>query len=297
MSYAGILNYRSYRYLWFSLALGLAASVVYVSQYASDTPRGNTWQGYALGTVAGLGIVWLAYLGVRRRQYGSGGAPVLGWTSAHVYIGLLVLLIATLHSSGRITWTLHGVTYLLALIVTLSGVFGMAVYFVCPSLAARNRSEGSRAQMFAQLLDLDRKSRALARRCTPRISSAVLSAIDHTVVGGGVWAQLSGLDQSRFLLTEDVRGAERSRWVRNRGQGAITRYVAERIPRAPKRAEVEALQELLPVLSRRQAALRRIRIDVQLQGLMSIWLFIHVPFTVALVGALLAHIFSVFIYW
>ena len=297
MSQHGILDYRGYRYLWVSLALGLAASVVYVSQYAFDTPRGNTWQGYVLGSVAGLGILWLSYLGVRRRRYRSAGAPVLAWTSAHVYIGLLVLVIATLHSSARVTWTLHGITYLLTLIVTLSGVFGIAAYLICPSLAARNRIEDSRAQMCAQLVDLDRKGRALARRCTPRICSAVLSAIDYTMVGGGVWAQLSGLDQSRFVLIEEIRGQERSRWARNRGQGAITRYVAERIPRAPKRVEVEALQELLPVLSRRQAVLRRIRTDIQLQGLMSIWLFIHVPLTVALVGALLAHIFSVFIYW
>lgn len=297
MSYAGILSYRSYRYLWFSLALALAAFFVYISQYSFDTPRGNTWQGYTLGTVAGLGIFWLTYLGVRRRRYGSGGAPMLGWTSAHVYVGLLVLLVATLHSSGRISWTLHGITYLLALAVTLSGVFGMAAYLVCPPLAARNRHDGSRAQMFAQLVDLDRKARALARRCPPRISSAVLSAIERTIVGGGVWAQLSGMDQSRFLLTEDTPAGERSRWVRNRGQGAITRYVAERIPRAAKRTEVEALQELLPALSRRQAVLRRIRVDIQLQGMMSIWLFVHVPLTVALIGALLAHIVSVFIYW
>jgi hypothetical protein len=297
VSQVGILNYRSYRYLWFSSAVGLVASLVYVSQYAFDTPRGNTWQGYALGSVAALGMFWLAYLGVRRRRYKAGGAPVLAWTSAHVYIGLLVLLIATLHSSARVTWTLHGVTYLLALVVTLSGVFGIVVYVVCPSLAAQNRHDGSRAQMFAQLLDLDRRARALARRCPPRICSAVLGAVEGTVVGGGVWAQLSGVDHSRFLLIEDGRAGERSRWVRNRKQGAIARYVAERIPQAAKRAEVEALQELLPVLSRRQAVLQRIRVDVQLQGLMSIWLFVHVPLTVALVGALLVHIASVFIYW
>jgi hypothetical protein len=297
VSYGGILSYRGYRYLWFSLAAGLVASLVYVSQYAFDTPRGNTWQGYALGSVAALGMLWLAYLGVRRRRYKAGGTPVLAWTSAHVYIGLLVLLIATLHSSARITWTLHGITYLLALLVVLSGVFGTVAYLVCPSLAAQNRHDGSRAQMFAQLLDLDRRSRALARRCPPRICAAVLGAVEGTVVGGGVWAQLSGVDHSRFLVTEDGTAGERSRWVRNRKQGAIARYVAERIPQAAKRTEVEALQELLPVLSRRQAVLKRIRVDVQLQGLMSIWLFVHVPLTVALIGALLAHIASVFIYW
>jgi len=294
---AGILNYRDYRYLWLALILSVAASALYISQYSVDTPRGNTWQGYVLGAVAGVGILWLAYLGVRRRRYASGGAPVLAWTSAHVYIGLLVLYVATLHSSARITWTLHGLTYLLALAVTVSGMFGVTVYLVCPSASARNRRDQPRSEMFAELLELNRKVRTLARRCPPRVLAAVSSAVDHSAVGGGVWAQLSGLDRSRYEAIVDVRGSQRVRRIRNPGQRAIMSYVAERIPQAGKSSEAQALQELLPLLSRRQAVLQTIRADIRLQSLMSIWLYVHVPLTVALIGALVAHIVSVFIYW
>jgi hypothetical protein len=294
---AGILSYRDYRYLWFVLVLAVAFSVLYISQYSADTPRGNTWQGYVLGTVGAVGILWLAYLGVRRRRYTSGGAPVLAWTSAHVYIGLLVLFVSTLHSSARITWTLHGLTYLLALVVTVSGIFGVAVYLVCPSLSARNRRDTPRSAMFAELLDLNRRVRALARRCPPRVLAAVSSAVDHSAVGGGVWAQLSGLDRSRHESIVDVRGSQRVRWIRNPGQRAIMTFVAQRIPQAGKSSEAQALQELLPLLSRRQAVLQSIRADIRLQSLMSIWLYLHVPLTVALIGALVAHIVSVFIYW
>ena len=37
--------------------------------------------------------------------------------------------------------------------------------------------------------------------------------------------------------------------------------------------------------------------DLQLQALMEIWLYLHVPLSFALLGALTAHIVSVFFYW
>jgi hypothetical protein len=51
------------------------------------------------------------------------------------------------------------------------------------------------------------------------------------------------------------------------------------------------------VLSRRQAVLRRIRTDIRLQAWLQIWLFVHIPFTVALLGALAVHIVTTYIYW
>ena len=48
---------------------------------------------------------------------------------------------------------------------------------------------------------------------------------------------------------------------------------------------------------RRQAILRRIRTDIQLQAWLQLWLFIHVPFTIALLGALIVHIVVTFLYW
>ena len=297
MIFTGILSYRGYRYLWWSLSLSTFALLLFASQYASDTARGNTWQGYTLGAIAGTGVLWLGYLGVRKRRYAAGGAPMLGWASAHVYLGLAVFLVATLHSVAHLSLTIHGMTYLLLTVVIVSGIVGVYLYLTCPRATADNRQGVSRAQLFAELLDLDRRARELARRCDPRVAAAVRSAVERTVIGGGALAQLTGADRSLFLDPDRPGPAGAPTLASNAEQRAITEFVSSRIPRGDKRAEVATLQQLLPVLFRRQAVLRRIRRDIQLQSFLEFWLYVHVPLSVGLIAALLTHVVSVFLYW
>jgi hypothetical protein len=51
------------------------------------------------------------------------------------------------------------------------------------------------------------------------------------------------------------------------------------------------------LLERRQSMLARLRRHLQLRGLLEIWLYVHVPATIALIAALIAHIIAVFFYW
>jgi hypothetical protein len=43
--------------------------------------------------------------------------------------------------------------------------------------------------------------------------------------------------------------------------------------------------------------LRRIRRDIRLTGWLRLWLYVHVPLSIALLGALSAHILVTFVYW
>src|SRR5687767_5436918 len=92
-----LLLYRGARYLWWSLGLLTLSAVLYGTQGDLQPPNGGTWQGYVLGTIGALLIVWLTVLGVRKRSYRSTMGTVQGWTSAHVYLGTALLVIATLH--------------------------------------------------------------------------------------------------------------------------------------------------------------------------------------------------------
>ncbi len=57
------------------------------------------------------------------------------------------------------------------------------------------------------------------------------------------------------------------------------------------------LQELIDSVSQKRALARRLRRDIRMQGLMEVWLFLHIPLTFALIAALVAHVVSVFVYW
>jgi len=61
--------------------------------------------------------------------------------------------------------------------------------------------------------------------------------------------------------------------------------------------EAALLQELIDLISRKAKLVRQLLADIRLQGLMEIWLYCHIPLTMALLATLLAHIVSVFFYW
>lgn len=290
MIHRNLLLFRRARYLWWSLFLLVASGVLYATQGNLQPPNGGTWQGYVLGSIGALLIVWLTFLGVRKRSYQSTVGTVQGWTSAHVYLGTALLIIATLHSGFQVGWNLHTLTYVLMCIVIASGFFGLYSYLNHPVLIARNREGGSRAELFAELFELDKQARTLTQKCPPDVGIAVNSSIERTTLGGGVYAQLFSGDESFF-----VRGAGAP--VQNADQRAVIDFVAERLPRAQKGAEAANLQQLIVLLCRRQAVLRRIRRDIRLRGWLKIWLYFHIPVTFALLIALILHILSTFVYW
>lgn len=288
--FANLLRFRRYRYLWWGLGSIAVGWAVYVSQGDGEPPNGGTWQGYLLGTWAALLIVWLALLGYRKRSYRSGLGTTQGWTSAHVYLGLAVWVLATLHSAAQFGANVHTLAYVLMSVVILSGVAGLYTYLNYPVRLAHNRAGRSRGELFAELYELNRKALELAGRCAPDVQTAVRSGIQLTHVGGGVRDQLSGRDRSAYDSLEHGRRP-------NPDQASLIDEVSARITRTDRREEVTFLQELLAVLCRRQTVLRRLREDVRLNAWLSAWLYLHVPLTFATLAALVAHIVSTFVYW
>ena len=295
MIHQSLLRYRGARYLWWSLGLVIACWALYFTQGRLQPASGGTWQGYVLGTIGALLIVWLALLGIRKRRYRSTTGSVQGWASAHIYLGTGLIVIATLHCAAQFGWNIHTLAYALMCIVIVSGFYGVFTYLTHPASIARNREGGIRAQLFAELFDLDRQARALAKKCDAAVTLAVDSSIERTAIGGTASAQIFGLDRSWFMRSA-VRGGTAT-LTGNKDQQPAIDFVAERLPRADKSAEAANLQQLVVILCRRQAVLRRIRRDVRLQGLLKAWLYLHVPLTIALIGALIAHILSTFLYW
>jgi hypothetical protein len=294
MIHQSALKYRNARYLWWALGLMLASIALYVTQGGFRAASGGTWQGYTLGTVGALLIGWLSLLGVRKRAYKSASGSVAGWTSAHIYLGATLILVATLHCAGQFGWNVHTLAYVLMIIVIFSGFVGVYTYINLPTqLAANSSGGGGRAELFAELYDLNKRLLTLAQRADLSIQTAVTSSIERTVIGGGVTAQLFGVDNSRFVRQSG--GA--AQLVANADQQAAIDFVGERLPRADRASEVPQLQQLVNNMSRRQSVLRRIRRDIRLSGWLQFWLYIHVPVTIALLVALVLHIIVTFMYW
>jgi len=222
-------------------------------------------------------VLWLMYFGIRKRTYGPGHVKLEAWLSAHVYLGLSLVVLATLHTGFKFGWNVHTLAYGLMLVVIASGAFGLYAYLRYPRLMTMNRRGATLDSMMAQIAEVDRECRQVGMPLGDEINSALLDASQHTAVGGGLMRQLSGRDSN--CSTE-----------------AALRRV-EALANASQGERASELRQLVMLLTRKVSLLQRARRDVQLTALMKIWVFVHVPLSFALLAALIVHIISVFFYW
>ena len=287
-----LLKYKKYRYLKFSLLLLIASVILYLSQGQAQPANGGTLQGYVLGTVAAFLVLLLTYLGIRKRLYSSSTGTVEGWTSAHVFLGSALLLIATLHAAFQVGWNVHTLAYVLMLMVIFSGFFGLFAYLHYPRILSQNNAGANQDVWLQELHEIDNKIKDLSSSCRGNIRLLLLSALENTVLGDSLFSQLLGHDNSTVKLQSDTK-----KLVANSNQQQVIDIVAEHIPSSINQAEAGALNKILSLFARRQILLKKIRRNLQVKAYLKAWLVFHIPLSMALLAALIVHILVVFLYW
>lgn len=288
-----ILAFRKRRYLWLALLLVVASLLVYWFDDPQQPANGGTPLGYTLGTVGTLLILWLTWFGVRKRRYASNIGSVQGWLSAHVYLGLALPVLVLLHAGFQFGLNVHTLAFVLMSLVIFSGIYGVVIYMKYPERMSSNRAGASRPELFDQLDDLDRRSRRVAEALPEEFADLVQSAASRTQLGGTLWQRLRAKDLSQVLLPRQGQGGA----VSNAGQDAALDWLAEQQSRADDADAAGKIGELSALLRSKRQLLRQLREDLRLQATMELWLYAHVPLSIALLMALAAHIFSVFVYW
>jgi hypothetical protein len=269
----GFLRYAGFR--WAKISGGLCLLVIVSYALVDVTPRhnGGSWYGYTLGTIGAGLILWLTALGYRKRRMTSDHWSLKAWTSAHVYLGLSLIVVGTWHTGFQLGWNVHTLAWALMMLVILSGLFGVIVYATLPQALSNNREQMTQMQMLEAIRAFDRQLHSAAQPLTPADTAPVLAALDEDPFAGGVMARLSG----RY---PDCATA-----------------AALRTLSASNSSDREAREKVVGLLKQKQAALARLRQHLRIRGLLEIWLYVHVPLTFALIAALSAHIISVFFYW
>jgi len=287
--HVSFLAYNNFRYLKMAVAAVIVAIILYIAVPPYGERYGGGWAGYTLGTVGALLIVWLTWFGYRKRAYDPESKYVRASAaaadtahlpedpsrlarrlSAHVYLGLALLIIATLHTGFHFGWNIHTLAYALMCIVIVSGIYGVVAYARYPRLMTQNRQSQTMAQLQAQIVAIDAELRRRAMPLDDRTARIVRDSIDNTPIGGSRWRQLSG----------------------NYPDCGTTRAIAELGTRPDGDEEIWRL--LRTKLDEKGALVDRLRRDVRYKALMDIWLYFHVPLTFALIAALIAHIISIF---
>ncbi len=258
--------------------LSAVAIVGYWIHSPSGPPNGGTWLGYTYGTV-GLGLIfWLAWFGIRRRRYGGQG-PLEGWLSAHVYLGLALIVVATLHTGFRFHWNEHTLAFALMVVVIVSGIFGAYAFVRYPALMTSNRAGSTLKSMAGELASLDQQCRDLALNFDDETSALVVQATEDF---GGKFS---------FLETFTGRGPDPLAGP----TGAAIARLRDQIGGEGSASPAEVLP-LVQNLTKRATVIVKMRRDWRYRAQLLLWRAVHVPLTIALVLALVIHVFAVFYY-
>lgn len=271
-THEGFLRHRRFRWLKIAAVLSVVSLIAYLAADVEPRPNGGTWIGYSLGTIGAGLIVWLSLLGIRKRAITPGRWSLKAWTSAHVYLGLSLIVVVTLHTGFQLGWNVHTLAYALMMLVILSGIFGIWAYATLPQSLSSNREEMTQGQMVDAIRALDRQLNDAAQPLDRAQADLVLAALEEDPFDHGALRRLSG-----------------------NYPNCATHAALEGISRSGASSDV--LDRVEKLLVRRKGQLDRLRRHMRIKAMLEIWLYIHVPATMALLAALLAHIISVFFYW
>jgi hypothetical protein len=265
----GFLRHKRLRWAKIAAIVVIVSVLIYAVDNPQPVPGGGTAYGYILGTIGALLILWLTALGIRKRAMTRGAWSLKAWTSAHVYLGLALIVIGTLHTGFQFGWNVHTLAYALMMLVIASGFVGIVLYATLPRLLSDNRGERTETQMVVELRTLDAQLHDAAQSLDGHHAELVRDALNDDPFAAGFWRRLTG----RF-----PRGATR---------GALDAF----------RYEKRDAEQVIGLLERRASTLAIMRRHMRLKAALEGWLYVHVPTTFALIAALTAHIVAVFFYW
>ena len=254
----------------------IATTVHYVQYVRREYPHGGSPTGLAYGIAASALILLLAFFGIRKRWYRSTFGTLEQWLQSHIWLGIFVLFLLYFHTGGRFADRWAIATFALAVIVILSGALGAILYVTVPRMLTEVESNLTVEEISDQLNQL---ARSMARIASGR--SAPFQRIHDELVRQSLPPMIAGW---RLIVSRLGRrtGKEPADWARLIGL-------------VPKE-EQEELRQMLVVSRQRRELLLRLIYQQRYKNVLEFWLYIHVPFTVALLVFAVVHVAAVFYY-
>jgi hypothetical protein len=216
--------------------------------------------------------------GARKRSYRSSWGSVEGWLQAHIYLGLVALVAVLLHSGFRFQNIVAVAAFVLLLLVTLSGVWGVVLYAVIPPKLSETNSNLTIVNISGQINELGRSMAALALGKSAPFQQIHVNLLAVERAGYlAAWRCLSRRYLEKRLAQDPA--------------GSFDHYVGS----VPSEERTE-LAQLLALAHQRNdlhdSLIRRQRYV----NLMGAWLYLHVPLSFALLVAVAAHVIVFFYY-
>lgn len=269
---------ESARWCRWSFCILLLLTVFYIVYSPREGSDGGTLVGIIYGIVGLVLILILLFLGIRKRMYKSRLGKVESWVYSHVYLGLLVLFIILFHSGFHFDDTIALIALIMLIAVVMSGVFGTIFYNTLPRLLNEGKSNLTPSQMSDQI---NQFAQSMANIASGK--SNQFQAIYTTLLNEEYPGIMAGW---RILFGQYIR----KRKERNR-EGGLQSYLGQ-----VATEEQGDLRELLVLSRRRKEMNDRLIYYQRYKNRLELWLYIHLPLSIAMMVAIVAHITSFFYY-
>lgn len=271
------LTYGGKRWLRFGVVSAVLLTASYLFYSRAMFPHGGTFMGLLYGVMGTVLIGILMGLGVRKRRYGSGLGTMQGWTSAHVYGGLLTLLLIPMHAGFRFGYDIHTLAFALLCIVAISGVVGVLLYQAVPARLTKYETGLQADKIDQELNQLLAEMRNLAKDKSDAFVKVYLDEVAQTIGPRPSGWRLIFADTGRDLLAK-------------RAEELAARAAA--IPLD----EHQAFETLSRLLFQKSQLETNLILQMRLRNAMEAWLYVHVPISFAMVAAVFLHLLAVFYY-
>ena len=277
MNQENFINYRRYRWLRITV-IGL---IISTCAYLFDSPpggrNGGTTVGYILGVVSTLAIICLMLFGLRKRAYRSSIGTVQGWLAAHVWIGIGLLILVPLHAGFSFALNVHTFAYVLMVLTIASGIWGAVYYVTLSSKISAHRGGLSDSDLLLRISDLRDEIVLLSDAKSDRFA-ALFKRFDFSFEPG-----------LRAFFSLAIFGL--------RAVPLVDPVVASSLVGEIDEGERQDALKLVSLLDQRSDLARTLLEQVKIRALLKVWLYAHLPLSVALCVAVAVHIISVFYFW
>jgi hypothetical protein len=306
------INKDNFRYLKAAGILSGLSIILYVLHQPVGPPSGASWLGYTLGTVAALIMVWLAWFGVRKRRYQNTKLSLNTWLSAHVYLGLSLLVIATLHCGFQFDANVHTVAYILMVFTIVSGIFGVYYYLTVPDLLVKNMKGTNPESLRQRLRDIDMVALSLAHEIDSQVHEVILYSIDHRYESKAritmkdvrklrsVGAQLLSIREVSKARSSEKTPKTFKKKLMESALSINELYRLELskilIDLSFDRLSGDKLNNLLDFVNEKENCLLKLDLDSRYKNQLKTWLLFHVPLSLAAIISVVIHIVTVFYY-
>jgi len=262
-------SHEKFRWLKFAvIALGIL--MVTYSLFKPDRgAHGGSAYGYSVGILCTMAIVYLMWFGIRKRSYHAYRTTVKGWLSAHVWLGLLLLIAVPLHSGFEMGLNIHGLTYFLMVVIVLSGIWGAVNYKTLAPQIESHRGAGNFKSLIEQVYS---QSKALD--------------------------DLSSNKSDLFLKFRDSFEPKwplslwQLLWLRPDPHQVSAPHQTTELPESERNDAIAALQ----IIEKKREVVALIARETRIGIKLKIWLLLHLPLSFALLIAVITHIVVVLVY-